>query len=404
LDPWGYFPSVGLGWVVSDENFFPTTNFVDFLKLRASWGKLGNDNVAASAGSNTINVITTPIGNQPRPGLTATSVFSNNTWEVIEERNFGFNLESFGNRLSIDADYYIRDTHDAILPVYIPIVNRSVDRNSGVIRNQGLEFNVNWNQQVTTDFGYRIGFNFTTLKNEAIEIEDERGYIDSGSAEFRQRTTLGGPLLGFYGYERIGVYQNQQEIDNDPIAVANNLVPGDLIYRDQNGDGVIDDNDRVILGSFLPEYTFGGNLGVNYKGFEFTMSVYAQTGNKIINRKRGEIIFTQDTNMDADLAINRWHGEGTSNSYPSSAGLRKAWNQRLSDFWVEDGDFFRIQNVQIAYNIVQEGLPEMRVYATAERPLTVFNYNGFNPEVPNGVDRQTYPVPAIYTLGVNMRF
>jgi TonB-dependent starch-binding outer membrane protein SusC len=404
LDPWGYFPSVGLGWVVSDEEFFPTTNFVDFFKLRASWGKLGNDNVAASAGSNTINVVTTPINNQPRPGLTATSVFSNNTWEVIEERNFGFNLEALNNRLSIDADYYIRDTHDAILPVYIPIVNRSVDRNSGTIRNEGLEFTANWNQQVSQDFSYRIGFNFTTLKNEAIAIEDERGYIDSGSAEFRQRTILGGPLLGFFGYERIGVYQNQQEIDNDPIAVANNLVPGDLIYRDQNGDGVIDDNDRVILGSFLPKYTFGGNIGMTYKNFEFSMDVYAQTGNKIINRKRGEIIFTQDTNMDADLAINRWHGEGTSNSYPSSAGLRKAWNQRLSDFWVEDGDFFRIQNVQIAYNIVQDGLPDMRIYATAERPLTLFNYNGFDPEVPNGVDRQTYPVPAIYTLGVNMRF
>lgn len=404
LDPWGYFPSVGLGWVVSDEEFFPSDNFVDFFKLRASWGKLGNDNVAASAGSNTINVITTPIGDQPRSGLTATSVFSNNTWEVIEERNFGFNLETFGNRLSIDADYYIRDTHDAILPVYIPIVNRSVDRNSGVIRNEGLELNLNWDQRVSNDFSYRLGFNFTTLKNEAIAIEDERGYIDSGSAEFRQRTTLGGPLLGFYGYERIGVYQNEQEINNDPIAVANNLVPGDLIYRDQNGDGIIDDNDRVILGSFLPKYTFGGNIGMTYKNFEFSMDVYAQTGNKIINRKRGEIIFTQDTNMDADLAINRWHGEGTSNSYPSSAGLRKAWNQRLSDFWVEDGDFFRIQNVQVAYNIVSEGLPNMRLYMTAERPLTLFNYNGFNPEVPNGVDRQTYPVPAIYTVGINLRF
>ncbi|MGY5846573.1 SusC/RagA family TonB-linked outer membrane protein [Salegentibacter sp. HM20] len=403
-DPWGYFPSVGLGWVVSDEEFMSGADFLDFFKLRASWGRLGNDNVAASAGSNTINVITTPIGNQPRPGLTATSVFSNNTWEVIEERNFGFDLETLGNRLSVNGDYYIRDTHDAILPVYIPIVNRSVDRNSGTIRNQGLELSASWNHQVSEDFSYRIGANFTTLKNEAISIEDDRGYIDSGSAEFRQRTILGGPLLGFYGYERVGVYQNQQQIDNDPVAVANNLQPGDLIYRDQNGDGIIDDADRVILGSFLPKYTFGGNIGMMYKNWEFSMDFYGQTGNKILNRKRGEIIFTQDTNMDADLAINRWHGEGTSNSYPSSAGLRKAWNQRLSDFWVEDGDFFRIQNVQIAYNIVSEGLPRTRIYFTAEKPVSIFNYNGFNPEVPDGVDRQTYPVPAIYTLGVNLKF
>ncbi|WP_339647716.1 TonB-dependent receptor [uncultured Salegentibacter sp.] len=404
LDPWGYFPSVGLGWVVSEEEFLVDNDLIDFFKLRASWGKLGNDNVAASAGSNTIEVVTAPIGDQPRTGLTSTSVFSNNTWEVIEEYNFGLNLEAFDRRLSLDADYYIRDTHDAILPVFIPIVNRSIDRNSGVIRNEGLELVANWSQQVSEDFSFRIGANFTTLKNETLEIEDERGYIDSGSAEFRQRTTIGGPLLGFYGYERIGVYQNQQEIDADPVAVENNLVPGDLIYRDQNGDGVIDDSDRVILGSFLPKYTFGGNIGVSYKAFDFSMDFYGQAGNKILNRKRGEIIFTQDTNIDADLAVNRWHGEGTSNTYPSSAGLRKAWNQRLSDFWVEDGDFFRIQNIQVAYNIEAEGLPDTRIYFTAEKPFSFFNYNGFNPEVSDGVDRQTYPVPAIYTMGVNLKF
>ena len=404
LDPWGYFPSVGLGWVVSEEEFLVNNDVVDFFKLRASWGKLGNDNVAASDGSNTINVVTAPIGDQPRTGLTSTSVFSNNTWEVVEEMNFGLNLEAFNRRLSIDADYYIRDTHDAILPVFIPIVNRSVNRNSGVIRNEGLEIVANWNQQVSEDFSFRIGANFSTLKNETLEIEDERGYIDSGTAEFRQRTTIGGPLLGFYGYERIGVYQNQQEIDADPVAVANGLVPGDLIYRDQNGDGVIDDSDRSIIGSFLPKYTFGGNIGFSYKAFDFSTDFYGQTGNKILNRKRGEIIFTQDTNVDADLAVNRWHGEGTSNAYPSSAGLRKAWNQRLSDFWIEDGDFFRIQNVQIAYNLKSEGLPETRIYFTAEKPFSFFNYNGFNPEVSDGVDRQTYPVPAIYTMGVNLKF
>ena len=233
-DPWGYFPSVGLGWVLSEENFLANSDVIDFLKLRASWGKLGNDNVAASAGSNTIEVITTTIGDQPRTGITSTSVFSNNTWEVIEERNFGVDVETFDNRLSLTADYYIRETQDAILPVYIPIVNRSVDRNSGTIRNQGLELSANWNGTIGDDFNFSIGANFTTLKNEATQIDDESGYIDSGSAEFRQRTMEGGPLFGFYGYERVGVYQNQAQIDADPVAVENNLVPGDLIYRDQN--------------------------------------------------------------------------------------------------------------------------------------------------------------------------
>ena len=402
-DPWGLFPSVGLGWVVSDENFMEDNGIVDFLKLRAAWGKLGNDNVAASAGSNTINVVTVPLGDEQYTGITSTSIFSNNTWEVTEEKNFGIDIETLDNRLSLTADYYIRDTKDAILPVYIPIVNRSIDRNSGTIRNEGLEVSLTWNQEVSEDFSYNIGANFTTVQNEMTYIEDERGYIDAGSAEFRQRSQVGEPLFSFYGYERIGVYQNQTQIDNDPVAGANNLVPGDLIYRDQNGDGVIDDADRVFLGSFLPKYTYGGNIGMRYKNWDFSMNVYGQGGNKILNRKRGEIIFTQDTNIDRDLAVNRWHGEGTSNSYPSSAGLRKAWNQRLSNFWIEDGDFFRIQNIQFGYTVEQGNLPTTRIYFTAERPFTFFDYNGFDPEVPNGVDRQTYPVPSVYTIGLNIK-
>lgn len=402
-DPWGYFPSIGLGWVISEENFLNNTNFIDFLKLRASWGKLGNDNVAASAGSNTIEVITAALGDQPRTGITSTTVFSNNTWEVIEEYNFGLNFETLDNRLSLDADYYIRDTQDAILPVFIPIVNRSVAQNSGTIRNEGLELNINWKQSVSDDFSYSVGLNFTTTQNEATKIANESGYIDAGSAEFRQRTQLGDPLLAFYGYERVGVYQNEAQIEGDPIAVENELIPGDLIYADKNGDGVLDDADRSVIGSFLPTYTFGGNIAVNYKNFDFSMNFYGQGGNKILNRRRGEIIFTQDTNMDADLAINRWHGEGTSNTYPSSAGLRKAWNQKLSDFWIEDGDFFRIQNMQLGYTIESSGLPKIRVYLTAEKPFSFFDYNGFTAEIKDGVDRQTYPVPATYTAGLNIK-
>ena len=164
----------------------------------------------------------------------------------------------------------------------------------------------------------------------------------------------------------------------------------------------------MVLGSFLPKFTYGGNIGANYRDWGFSLNFYGQTGNKILNRKRGEIIFTNDTNMDADLAINRWHGEGTSNTYPSSAGLRDGWNQKLSNFWVEDGDFFRIQNIQLSYTLRGDKLkgsnmPDLKFIFTAERPLTLFSYNGFNPEVSNGVDRQTYPVPAIYTFGVNVK-
>ena len=403
LDPWGYFPSVGLGWVLSEENFLKNNDFIDFLKFRGSWGKLGNDNVGASAGSNTVNVITMPFGDTQYTGTTTTSLFSNNTWEIIEETNIGLDFRTFDNRLILDANYYIRDTKNAIMPVYVPIANQYISRNSGTIRNQGLELNLGWNHQVSDDFSYNISANFSTLKNEATKIVDESGYIDSGSAEFRQRTREGGPLFGFFGYEVAGVYQNQQEIDNDPVAVENSLQPGDFKYVDRNGDGILDDTDRTIIGSFLPDYTFGGNIGVNYKAFDLSVSFYGQTGNQILNRKRAEVIYVPNANMDADLAINRWHGEGTSNSYPSSAGLRKAWNQRLNDFWVEDGDFFRIQNIQLGYTIKSSNLPQTRFYFTAERPLTLFSYNGFTPEVSDGVDRQAYPIPGVYTIGLNIK-
>jgi hypothetical protein len=154
---------------------------------------------------------------------------------------------------------------------------------------------------------------------------------------------------------------------------------------------------------------YGGDISVKFLGFDVSVSVYGQVGNKILNRKRGEIIWTSDGNMDADLATNRWHGEGTSDKYPSSSGLRRGWNQKMSDYFVEDGSFFRIQNVQVGYTIKNDkwlggNFPETRIYLTAERPLTVFKYNGFTPEVANGVDNQTYPVAAVYTVGLNVKF
>jgi hypothetical protein len=253
-----------------------------------------------------------------------------------------------------------------------------------------------------------------TLKNEARDLYGQP-YINGGTAEFRQRTMVGEPLLAFFGYEVAGVYQNQQQIEADPVAVALNaaspgsIVPGDFQYKDKNGDNVIDDSDRVVLGSYFPSFTYGVNLGASFMNFDLSVNLMGQTGNQILNRKRGEIIWTPDGNMDADLAKNRWHGEGTSNKYPSSAGLRKGWNQKMSDYFVEDGSFFRIQNVTLAYNIKGKQLmgalmPDTRISFTAERPLTIFNYNGFNPEVANGIDTQTYPIPAVYTVGLNVKF
>lgn len=407
-EKWGTFPAVGLGWVLSEEPFFSGVDVIDFLKFRAGWGRLGNDKIARQDGQDTTNPVYLAIDDTRVNGTITTSTFGYLGWETIEETNIGLTANLLNNRLSVEADYFIRDTEDAAIPVNLKLQPGSVLRNVGVIRNSGLEVVMNWNGEITNDLKYSVGVNASTLKNEVRDLYGQQ-YLNGGQAEFRQRSQVGEPLLSFYGYEVAGVYQNQAEIDADPIAQENGLVPGDFKFKDQDGNDVIDDDDKVFLGSYFPKLTYGASLGLSYKNLEFSMNIMGQSGNKILNRKRGEIIWTNDTNFDAELATNLWNGEGTSNRYPSAAGLRRGWNQNFSDYLVEDGSFFRIQNVQLGYNIngsrlFGQGMPNAKIVFTAERPLTVFDYNGFNPEVPNGVDRQFYPVPSVYTVGLNVKF
>jgi TonB-dependent starch-binding outer membrane protein SusC len=407
-EKWGTFPAFGLGWVVSEENFFQGVGLVEYLKLRGGWGQLGNDKIARQDGENTTNPVFLAIDDSQVNGTVTTSTFGYLGWETVTGTNVGITAELFDGRLSIESDYYIRDTENAAIPVNLKLQSGSVLRNVGTIRNQGFEVVLNWSNKISNDFSYNVGANFSTLKNEVTDLYGQ-AYLNAGQAEFRQRSQVGQPLMSFYGYEVEGVYQNQSEIDNDPIASANGLVPGDLKFRDQDGNDVLDDDDKVFLGSYIPTFNYGGSLGLAYKNLEFTMNIMGQTGSKILNRKRGEILWTDDTNIDAELANGLWNGEGTSNKYPSASGLRRGWNQNFSDYFLEDGAFFRIQNAQLAYNLkgaelFGEGMPDARITFTAERPLTLFKYNGFNPEVPDGIDRQFYPVPAVYTLGLNLKF
>ncbi|SHI33245.1 hypothetical protein SAMN05444280_101126 [Tangfeifania diversioriginum] len=394
--------------MVSEEDFFQGVDLIEYLKLRGGWGQLGNDKIARQDGANTTNPVYLAIDDTQVNGSVTTSTFGYLGWETVTGTNVGLTAEMFDGRLSIESDYYVRDTENAAIPVSLKLQAGSVLRNVGTIRNQGLEMVLNWKGKISSDFSYTIGANFSTLKNEVLDLYGQ-SYINGGSAEFRQRSQVGEPLMSFYGYEVEGIYQNQSEIDNDPIASANGLVPGDFKFRDQDSNDELNDDDKVFLGSYIPTFNYGGSLGLTYKNIDFSMNIMGQAGNKILNRKRGEIIWTNDTNIDADLADGLWNGEGTSNKYPSASGLRRGWNQNFSDYLLEDGAFFRIQNVQLGYNLkgaelIGEGMPDARIYFTAERPLTLFKYNGFNPEVPNGIDRQFYPVPAVYTLGLNLKF
>ena len=409
-EKWGYFPTIGAGWVISEESFFPETNAINFLKFRGSWGELGNANVASSSGGITSEEVVAAFGDTPYPGQVTSSDFEALKWEVTAETNVGITARLFNNQLSMEADYFRRDTRDAVIPVSRLLVPGTTRQNVGKIRNSGFEVVLNWNKKVSDNFSYNIGANFSTLKNEVLDLKGQENLTSGG--DVAQRTVVGGTINPFFGLEVAGVYQTPEEIQNDPAAqtaIANGLTvePGDFRFVDHNGDMMIDAQDRVDLGSYIPTYTFGFNLGLNYKAWDFSLNVIGQGGNVIANQKRFAIRQTPDPNIDRDFAINRWTAAGSTNSYPSARGIRNPWsNQFLNSFFVEKGDFVRLQNVTLGYTLPEltgKFRPQIRFYVTAERPLTLFNYNGFTPEVQDGRDNQTYPIPGVYTLGVNIK-
>lgn len=403
-------PSVGLAWVVSQEDFMKSISSINFLKLRAGWGRLANGNVPTARLQSAQS--TWSVFNDARVDGFYFSTFQDDlSWEFNEELNVGMNLEMLNRRLSIDVDYFVKNTKNLAIPVFPQVGSEPSYKNVGSMRNKGIEITATWRGKFNKDFGYTVSGNFSTIKNKVTDLSGQ-AFLNRGMAEFQQRLTVGQPFDVFYGWDIIGVYQNQGEVDKDPVAVAANTAgagtvkPGYFKFRDVNGDGVLDANDRVYLGSPAPTYYYGGSIALDYKNFDFSVRIYGQGGNIILNRNRAEVFRTSGRNIDAQLAENRWHGEGTSNSYPSSEGYRTSWNQRNSRFWLEDGKFFRLQNVQLGYNLKKQNkIPEMRFSLTADRPYVWSKSKSTNVEVGfDGVDLDTYPTPSVFTLGWSVKF
>lgn len=404
-----YLPALGLGWEVSKESFMDNVDFISYFKLRAGWGRLANDAVPASI-PQSATTISTVFDDTLETGFQFSTASDDLDWEFTEELNIGLSSTFFNNRLSLEADYFIKDTKNLAIPV-LPLIGTDVSyQNVGSLRNKGLELAATWHGKISENWSYSVSGNFSTLENEITNLEGQP-YIDRGTAEARQRLVVGQPINVFYGWEIEGVYQNQAEIDADPvaqvaIAEGTDIQPGYFKYKDNNSNGTLDAEDRDYLGSPVPDYYYGGSLGIKYKAFELNTAFYGQGGNVILNTNRMEVIRTQGRNIDAQLAVNRWHGEGTTNEFTSSEGYRNLWNQRLSEFFLQDGDFFRIQNIQLAYTLKEKNIPEMRFTLTADRPfLSTKSYDGFNPEVGfDGRDTQTYPTPSVYTFGLTVKF
>ena len=411
-EQWGYFPSVGAAWVMSQESFMQNQKAFDYLKLRASWGRLGNDHVAASDGFasiNTGNGASGVFGNTTIPGFQNTSYFSYLKWELVDEANVGVNFSTLNNRLNVDLDWYHRMTKRAVISPRLPFSNDVLAGNYGKILNTGFDVAATWSDRIGNDFKYSIGLNMSFLKNR---VKDLGGtdYVKGG----KTINMVGEEMNSFYGFKVVGIYQNDAECAADPIAVANGLVPGDFKYEDVNGDNVIDGNDRQTLGAYIPNLTYGVNLGFSWKNLDFELTTYGQAGAQMYNRKRALRYSQSNFNFDESQYKNRWTGEGSTNEHPSAAALVKGWNvsdQKVNSYFVESADFFRIQNITLAYNFrnLKMGnytLPGLRLSLTADRPFTTFSANAFTPELSDseGWDVEVYPLTSTYTFGVQIDF
>lgn len=408
-EKWGYFPSVGLGWIATEENFLKNQKAINFLKLRASWGKLGNDKIQANDGFASITSQTAIFNDVTNGGYTSLSYFSKLKWEVVEELDFGFDLTTLNNRLDIELDYYNRTTKNAVFSRTLPFSSVSLLMNNGEIQNRGLEVSLNWNDKIGKDFSYNIGLNMSTLKNKVTYLDGLQSIVTSGDYNTIRR--VGETVDSYYGYEVAGVYQNQAEIDNDPTvaSVASSLKPGDFKYRDLDGDGKLTDADRTVLGSPIPKFFLGGNIGFAYKAFDFSTSFQGSFGHKILNLKRLNRQKQTDINYDLNLVENRWTGEGSTNKYPSAAGMVNTWNYKFNSFFVENANTFTIQNIQLGYTIPNLTIAggnksALRLSVTAERPFNFFSYNGFTTDISNGIDNEIYPLAATYSFGVKLTY
>ena len=412
---WGFFPSIGLGWNISDEAFMKNQNVVDYLKLRASWGMLGNDNVPANS---IVTVGSTGVGSSAVfgdtlvHGMGAQTVYQNFLrWEVVNEANVGLDFGFLDNRLTGELDLYNRVTDNVVFEAPIATGGGTVNllANNGKVLNQGIELSLNWADKAG-EFSYKLGMNATFNRNRVLELEG-RDYIPGASVagNYATRTMVGYPIGAFWGYEIDGVYASEGQALRDPVSQTIKDA-GYFKYKDQNGDNVINEEDKTYLGSAMPWMVLGINFGFNWKNLDFSILLNTQVGNKILNAKRMQRGTFTDANYDLDFYKNCWRDDNKSNVYPSPEAASTSFIQQANDFYVEDASFFRIQNVQLGYSFTgMKWAKSIRLYISAQRPLSLFRYNGFTTEIggspiSSGIDSSVYPMQAIYTAGVNFNF
>ena len=428
----GWFPSISAGWVITNEKFMePLTKFMDYFKIRASWGQVGNQNIgnymylAPMAFNNYYYNFGNQLGSDADQwGAVPTRIGNDEiTWETSEQLDFGFDARFLNQRLNVNFDWYRKSTKDWLVqpPVLATVGTGAPYINGGDVVNTGVELGLAWNDVIGKDFRYYVNLNGAYNKNKVGNIPNEDGIIhgESGSVLYDNsgefyRASNGEPIGYFWGYKTAGIFQNQQEI-NDWIAAGNgvlqsNVQPGDVKYYDINHDGVINDNDKVNLGKGMPDFTYGFKVGFDWRGLDFAVQANGSVGNKIVQTYRN--VGTTTANYTTQI-LDRWTGEGTSNKIPRVTNTNI--NYQFSDLFIQDGDFLRISDITLGYDFAKlircKYLSQCRLYAQVKNAFTFTKYDGMDPEIGygnsgwvSGIDYGYYPRPRTFLFGVNLKF
>ncbi|WP_394775337.1 SusC/RagA family TonB-linked outer membrane protein [Flavobacterium sp.] len=422
----GYFPSFTGGWIVSKEGFFGDPKAISFLKLRASYGTLGNDQIPNYGYLGLLSGEATYVFDGTLVNGTATGQVPNPDlkWEEAKKFDVGLDVNFLNDKIAVVADYFIDTRKDLLIP-NIPVSGitgigapgaSAPTLNAGSVRNSGVEFAIDYKDKFSDSFSFSVGYNVTFLKNEVLEVNNGTGFIEGGAFGVGQpapsRMEVGQPLGYFYGYKTDGIFQNQAEVDAHPsqLALGANAAPGGLRYVDVNGDGVIDTKDKTNIGDPIPNATMGFNLQLNYKNLDFAAYTFASIGNDMVRNYERTL---SDANR-LDYVLDRWTGEGSTNSTPRVTTGATA-NNVFSNYYVEDASYFRIQNIQLGYtlnpNISQKaGITKLRLYTGVNNLYTFTKYKGFDPgassgaPIGGGIDYGFYPVPRTYLMGLNINF
>lgn len=434
---WGYFPSFSAGWVITNEDFMQSiveSRTLDFLKFRLSWGQVGNQNIDDDQYLAPINTSTGYTSSDPAAyynfGTNKTNTagaypsrLSNESvkWETSEQLNIGFDAYMLRNRLGINADFYTKKTKDwlVVAPILATAGAGAPYINGGDVKNTGIELGLTWRDNIG-QVNYNIGVNGSYNKNKVGNIPTDDGIIHGltgmlydNSEEF-YRAQNGYAIGYFWGYKTAGLFQSEEDIEAWKAAgngiLQADVKPGDVKYVDLDKNGKIDATDKTDLGNGMPDFSFGFNIGFEYKGFDFNLNANGVMGNKIVQSYRNH------TNKQANYTtaiLNRWTGEGTSNKIPRVTETNINW--QFSDLYLQDGDFLRISNISIGYDFAKlinlKCISQCRLYASVQNAFTFTKYDGMDPEIGygtsgwvSGIDLGYYPRPRTYLFGVNLKF